>query len=183
LRNLIILKKRSDIEAAKYLICHITKMKVANLYVRGKNLPIVNKIKKYLIWGGFLDEGNFLDQCMRELERLKDQKVCLCTISFYDILTKKANSLAVSMRNENLVKALRSTNYTIEFPLYATIIKNHFRKGMERKELLQLGHRSFNSLLNNLIDLPYDCTEKIFRYLSNKDLKNLIDTFKSHCIN
>ena len=87
------------------------------------------------------------------------------------------------MRNENVVKVLKSTNYTIEFPLYAGVVKSHFRKGIERKELLELGLGSLYSLLNNLTDLPYGCTEKILSYLSNKDLENLIDVFKSHCIN
>ena len=148
-------------------------MKVANLYVSEQILLSVNRLKEKMIRRGDFDESDFLDQCMRELERMKNEKVYLCTISYYDILTKGANSLAVSMWNENLVKALKSTNYTIEFPLYASIIKSHFRKGMVRKELLELGHRSFNSLFKNLTVLSYDCTEKILSYLSNEDLENL----------
>jgi hypothetical protein len=115
---------------------------------------------------------------MRELERMKDVKICNCTLSFYEILTKGANSLAVYMRNENLVNVLKSISYTIEFPLFAGIMKSHLGKGMERKELLELVLGSLYSLFNNLTDLPYGCAEKILTYLSNKDLENLIDVLK-----
>jgi len=58
------------------------------------------------------------------------------------------------------------------------MINCNFRKGERRKELLEQGNKIFHSLLNDFQLLPYDCTEKIFSYLSDEDLRILIDDCK-----
>jgi hypothetical protein len=85
------------------------------------------------------------------------------------------------MRNENIVELSNTANYEMQFPLYSSILKSHFRIGVERNELLETANRNFNYVLKNLAQLPYDCTEKIFSYLTNEDLKSFIDVSEPHC--
>jgi len=55
------------------------------------------------------------------------------------------------------------------------MISSNFRKGERRKELLEQGNKVFPLPFPQL---PHDCTEKIFSYLSNEDLRILIDACK-----
>ncbi|WP_341817381.1 ankyrin repeat domain-containing protein [Wolbachia endosymbiont (group A) of Andrena carantonica] len=151
---------------AEALKRHIVKMKTANLYVSEKNLLSMS------ISG---EISGFQDECEEEIARMKSEKINNPNISFYDILAKGTSSLAIYMRNENIVQVLKSDDYKTKFPIYASMVESHFRKGMERKELLEQGNKIFHFLFNNFPELPYDCTEKIFSYLSNEDLRILID--------
>ena len=44
--------------------------------------------------------------------------------------------------------------------------------------MLEQGNKVFHFLFNNFPLLPHVCTEKIFRYLSDEDLRILIDDCK-----
>ena len=94
-------------------------------------------------------------------------------ISLYDILTKGISELAIYAGNESIVQVFGSDDYKIKFPIYATLINSNFRKGERRKELVELGNKIFYFFTNSL-GIPYDCTEKIFNYLSNDDLRNIM---------
>jgi len=162
---------------AIHIIYHIIKMNAANIFVVQENERSKSLIKHHI---GFNDddERKFLDQCKTELARMKRKKILNSTISFYDILGKGVSSLAAYMRNEHVVEVLKTSNYEREFPLYASILKNNFREGMKRNELLETAYESFNSYT----ELPYVCAEKIFRYVSNEDLRNVLYAFEPHCI-
>jgi hypothetical protein len=80
--------------------------------------------------------------------------------------------------NESIVQILRSDDYKIKFPIYASMINSNFRKGERRRELLEQGNKIFHFLFNSFPRLPSDCTEKIFGYLSDEDLRILIDACK-----
>jgi hypothetical protein len=80
--------------------------------------------------------------------------------------------------NESIVQILRSDDYKIKFPIYASMINSNFRKGERRKELLKQGNKIFHILFNNFPRLPHDCTEKIFSYLNDEDFRILIDACK-----
>jgi ankyrin repeat protein len=154
---------------AEALKRQIVKMKTANLYVSEKNLLSMSSSGEI---------SGFQDECEEEIARMKSEKINNPNISFYDILAKGTSSLAIYMRNENIVQVLKSDDYKKKFPIYASMIESHFRKGMERKELLEQGNKIFHFLFNNFPELPYDCTEKIFSYLSNEDLRILMDACK-----
>ncbi|XP_065556639.1 uncharacterized protein LOC136024964 [Artemia franciscana] len=164
-------------KTAIHIIYHIIKMKAANIYVVQENERSKSFIKHYIDFNDD-DERKFLDQCKTELARMKRKKIVNSTISFYDILGKGVGSLAAYMRNEHVVEVLTTSNYEKEFPLYASILKNNFSEGMKRNELLETAHESFNSYT----ELPYVCADKIFRYVSNEDLRNVRYAFEPHCI-
>ena len=82
-------------------------------------------------------------------------------------------------RNESIVQILRSDDYKVKFPIYASMINNNFRKGGRRKELLEQGNKIFYFLCNSFPRLPHVCIEKIVSYLSDEDLRILIDACKT----
>jgi hypothetical protein len=109
---------------------------------------------------------------------MKSENVSNANVSFCDILTKGISQLAVFAGNESIVQILKSDGYKIEFPMYADMKNSNFRKGERRKELLEQGDKIFPFLFNSFPRLPHDCIEKIFSYLSDEDLRILIDACK-----
>jgi hypothetical protein len=144
-------------------------MKTANLFVSEKNLLSV----------GNNDElSHFQTKCVDEITSMKSEKVGNANVSFYDILRKGISQLAMYAGNESIVQVLRSDDYKVKFPIYASMINSNFRKGEGRKKLLERGHKIFHSFFNNFPQLPHDCTAEVFSYLSDEDLRILIDACK-----
>ncbi|XP_020297259.1 ankyrin-1-like isoform X2 [Pseudomyrmex gracilis] len=154
-------------EIAEILEQHIVKMETANLYV-SEHLSMSHNYKM----------KDLQDKCEKEVAILKNEKISNTNISFHDILIKDTNPLAKYMRNENVVQVLRSDEYKTKFPIYSSMIKNQFRKGLEKKELFEQGTKSFY-LFCNCPELPLECIDQIFGYLSDTDIRILIDTCKS----
>jgi len=148
---------------------HIVKMKTANLFVSEKHLRSISSDDEM---------SDFQKECEEEIARMKSENVSNANVSFYDILTKDVSQLAIYAGNESIVQILRSNDYRIKFPIYARLINSNFRKGERRKELLEQGYKIFHFLYNNFPQLPHDCTEKIFSYLSDEDLRILIGACK-----
>jgi hypothetical protein len=105
---------------------------------------------------------------------MKSEKFGNTNVSFYDILTKEMDQLAMCAGNESIVQILRSDDYKERFPMYASMINSNFRKGERRKELLEQGHKVFHSFCNNLPALPSESTAERFSYLSDEDIRILI---------
>jgi len=109
---------------------------------------------------------------------MKSERVSNANVSLYDILTKDVSQLAMYAGNESIVQILRSDDYKVKFPVYASMINSNFRKAERRKDLLEQGNEAVHFLLKNFPRLPHDCTENIFSYLSDEDLRILIDACK-----
>jgi hypothetical protein len=109
---------------------------------------------------------------------MKCEKIIYAKLTFYDILVRSQGSLAIYMRNENIVQVLKSVDIAAKFPMYASMIKHNFREAMVRKELL--GHEGviLYFLFNEATGLPQECSEKILGYLSNEDFRMLIVAFQ-----
>jgi len=154
---------------ADILKCHMVKMKTANLFLNEKNLLSISSSDEI---------SDFQKACEIEIASMKSEKVSNVNVSFYDILTKGTSQLTMYAGNESIVQILRSGDYKVKFPIYASMINSNFRKGERRKELLEQGNNIFHSLFNNFPQLPHVCTERIFSYLSDEDLRILIDAYK-----
>ncbi|XP_020288007.1 POTE ankyrin domain family member B2-like [Pseudomyrmex gracilis] len=155
-------------EIADFLKQHIVKIKAANLSVSEQLLSMSSNF----------EIRDLQDECEKEVAIMKNEKISNTNISFYDILIKDTNRVAIYMRNENVVQVLRSDEYKTKFPIYSSMIKNQFRKGMKKKELLEQGTKIFYFFCN-FPELPLGCIEQIFSYLSDNDIRILIDTCKS----
>ncbi|XP_044738611.1 ankyrin-1-like isoform X4 [Chrysoperla carnea] len=167
-RYLTPLEYAKTAETIEILKRHIVQMKTANLYVSQRNLLSVDGIS-------FPD---FQEKCENEITSMKSEKMNNYNISFYDILTKNTDSLAICLRNENIVQILKLDDYKTKFPIYGSMIKSRFRNGMKRKELLDQGNKILHFLFAYYLQLPQECTEKIFSYLSDEDLKIIIEKIK-----
>ncbi|XP_051165182.1 putative ankyrin repeat protein RF_0381 isoform X1 [Leptopilina boulardi] len=148
----------------KALQHHIIKLKTANLHVSKKNLQSLRKNHKY---------NDFINKCQVEVSCMKSLMINKVNISFYDIFKKNINSLSTYMKNEHLARVLDTYDYDTKFPIYASLLKSHFRNGIERKELLKHANRILYFLFKNFSQLPNECIEEIFKYLSNRDLRIL----------
>ena len=158
-----------DFNIADILKRHVVKMKTANLFVSRKNLLSISNNDEI---------SGFQNGCEVEIASMKSEKVGNANVSFYDILTKDISQLAKYAGNDSIVQILRSDDYKIKFPIYASMINCNFRKGERRKELLEQGNNIIHFLFNNFPQLPDDCTERVFSYLSDKDLRILIAACK-----
>ena len=124
------------------------------------------------------EQSDFQKECKEEIASMKTEKISNANVSFYNIVIKDINQLAMYAGNENIVQILRSDDYKVKFPIYASMINSNFRKGERRRELLQQGNKILLFLFKNFPQLPHDCTEKIFSYLSDEDLRVLIEARK-----
>ncbi|XP_076655935.1 uncharacterized protein LOC143360718 isoform X2 [Halictus rubicundus] len=152
---------------------YIVKLKSAGLYVSERNLMLtmidVDRDNEFCYsWS----------ECKAEIKIMRGEKIDNSNTSFHDILTKSISQLAIYARNENIVQALKSDDYKTKFPIYASMIDSRFRRGIEKKELLEQGNKFFHSLSESLPELPPCCTEKILSYLNVKELRILIHACK-----
>ena len=157
----------------KILKLHMVKLKAANLYARNQHLLSIISNEKF---------SSFRNECEEEIISMKSENVGNANITFYNILTKGISQLAVYAGNESVVQVLKSNDYEIKFPIYASTINTHFRNGERRKELLDEGNTTFNSFFN-FLGLPHVCTERIFNYLSDADLRTLMDACRPISVN
>ncbi|XP_076288512.1 transient receptor potential cation channel subfamily A member 1-like [Lasioglossum baleicum] len=147
----------------KLLKQHIAKVRAAGLHVSERNLLWITNDREI---------NNFLIECEEEIEIMKREKIDNSYVSFYDILTKNISQLA---KNESIVQAFKSDDYKIKYPIYASMIDSRFGRGVEREELLeQVRNKFLRSCFESLPDLPVLCTEKVFSYLSKRDLRILL---------
>ncbi|XP_065582066.1 putative ankyrin repeat protein RF_0381 [Artemia franciscana] len=157
-------------DTAVYFASHVLKLRVANLYVSERNIRLSDKTQTSY------PANELKDQFVRELQQMRSETI-FCNITFYDIFIKGISSIELYTMNENSLKGLlKSSNWETKFSMYNTIIKSRFRNSIERKVLLELANRSFNSLFNRFAELPHECAEQILSYLSNENLKNFINT-------
>ncbi|XP_065574984.1 serine/threonine-protein phosphatase 6 regulatory ankyrin repeat subunit A-like [Artemia franciscana] len=156
-------------DTADYFASHVLKLRVANLYVSEINIRLSDKTQTSY------PTNELKDQFVRELKQMRSETI-FCNITFYDIFIKGISSKELYTMNENSLKGLlKSSNWETKFSMYNTIIKSRFRSSIERKVLLELANRSFNSLFNRFAELPHECAEHILSYLSNENLKNFIN--------
>ncbi|XP_076547719.1 uncharacterized protein LOC117610162 [Osmia lignaria lignaria] len=178
---------------AEILKQYIVKVKTAGLYVNARNLSLINfdetrlmEISDNEISDNEISDNeiigikfsNFQRECKAEIEIMTGEKIDSSNTSFYDILTKSISQLAIYARNKNIVQALKSDDYKTKFPIYASVINGRFRRGIEKKKLLEQCNMFFHSLCESLLELPTYCTEKILSYLNGEDLRILIDACK-----
>lgn len=151
----------------KMLEKQIFKMVAAGLYVSAENLFCIHTSS----------EKSIPNECEKEIEDMKNEKISNSNISFKDILTGNINQIAAFTRNQNVVQVLKSEDYKTKFPLYASMIKNYFRKGLKRKELLEQSFKISSILFSSLPELPLICVEKILGNLTDEELKLLNSIF------
>ncbi|KAJ8664415.1 hypothetical protein QAD02_006077 [Eretmocerus hayati] len=155
-------------ETANALKCHMIKLMTAGVFVsKSSLLQMENSFEK-----------SFQDKCKEEIIIMKRIIVDESNVSLYDYLMRDTNSLVARVKNERALQPFESGFYKTRFPIYAGMIGVRFRRCSKRAKLLKQGNKIFNFLSIELPELTHECTEKILTYLSDNDLKSLIDAFK-----
>ena len=154
-------------EIANILRLHAIKVISANLYASNKDLLSISSVAE--------DQNKYRIECEEEVANMKRERVGNSSVSFYDVLTKGISQLAIYAGNKSIVEVFKSSDWRDDFPEYENMINNQFRKGRRRKEILDEGNTIFHFFFNNFLGLPHYCTEEIFSYLSNEDLRTLMD--------
>ncbi|XP_026666668.1 serine/threonine-protein phosphatase 6 regulatory ankyrin repeat subunit C-like [Ceratina calcarata] len=150
---------------------HLLKMMIASFDEKNGNVVNLN------ITTDINGQSQLEKECKEEIKRMKSAKIKNTNLTFYDILTKRIDQIALYARSEDVILVLKGGIYQREFPTYEDIIKRRFNRGMVRKELLDEGVIFFRRYLSTDYDLL--CIEKILNCLSHRDLTSL----KSACKN
>ena len=179
---------------------HIIKMRSANLYAGNEDVLSIpspasssndeelsdsddedeRRYKKRARRETRLSRNKFQSKCEKEIDKMKSEEVVNTNITFYDILSKDVNRLAMYARNRSIVEAFESDDYKKKFPIYGSMINNNFRKGERKKEFLEQSNKILYLLFTNIRELPRNCTERILSYLKENDLRALRDTDKPY---
>lgn len=147
---------------------YISMLKLTGLHVSEK----INEF--YLRLGEVMldPEDDFLVQCKEEIEKMKCIKLNINNCSLYDILFKDSGEMEIHAGNEVFTNILRSENFDKDFNIYGNLLKLQYRKGMVKKNLLKDAKKSFEFMTGTR--LPDSCYEKIFEFLSDESLRNLV---------
>ncbi|KAJ8668248.1 hypothetical protein QAD02_009911 [Eretmocerus hayati] len=130
-----------------------------------------SSLKRRYLNGSWSQETIFINNCIKELELMKAVNVSQCT-TLLDILCKNPDDLLSLCENVKLQKMLDTRSFLRRYPIYGSLIKSQVKKGRMRRKLFIESRKSFNNLVG--VDLPQFCSESIFQYLSNEDLRNII---------
>lgn len=151
---------------------HIKRLITIGFYVSWDNMSYYKKLQdihKQLVANNY--EDDIVKRCEDEVKKMKNIKINTYS-SLYSILFKDPNEMAMYAKNENLQTILQSSSFKGDFAQYNFLLALQFKKGVTRSKLLKPAKESFECVVG--LSLPDSCSERIFRYLSNKNLKDLI---------
>ncbi|KAJ8683895.1 hypothetical protein QAD02_019687 [Eretmocerus hayati] len=151
---------------------HIRKLREIGFHVNWDNISYFMKLKELnKKFAAERSRGETLVKYEDEIRNLKKLKISSFS-SLYDIIFKDLNEMTIYVQNPNLKNILSSKDFKNEFPNYGAMIECQFKKGMARCEILQPAKDSLNFLTG--LKLPDPCSERILKYLNNKNLKDII---------
>lgn len=157
-----------EIKCGVSMMRHLKKLKLIDSHISEKN-----QLYYYALLNTYEDykEDDFIEQCLKELERMKTVKLDNYT-NLYSILTKSVNKMAWHSENTAFREMVSSVDFDERFPIYGCLVQIQFEKGLVRRPLLETFKVSLRALVS--LTLPAECTERISQYLSNEDSQNII---------
>ncbi|XP_001604063.1 ankyrin-3 [Nasonia vitripennis] len=157
---------------------HIRRLKSIDFYVSWENMSYYMKLKDLHRQQQVNNvENDILLKCEYEVKKMKSIKLNSYS-TLYDILFKDPNEMALYVENENFKNIVQASNFKSEFPQYRYLLELQLRKGKTRSELMNPAKEALEFILG--VSLPDACSERIFRYLCNRNLKDLIKAQNSH---
>lgn len=144
---------------------HIVTLKHQNSEVDDRLLEFVNRNAEL---------SKFYKKCDEEMETIKNRKFNDTSLTYLKILTtKRINQLEAFARNEDVLKGMRSRKKTYEakFPIYGPDVTQKLKVGIERKKVMEQSAKCQRILFRPI----RFCIDQIFNYLSNEDIKVLIE--------
>lgn len=148
------------------LIRHVRKLQIIGLHVNQENSRCLSTIKHSCYYN-----KEFEMSCRREVHRMKSIKLD-SLYSLYDIVHKGSNEMVLHVKQKIMKIMIDSNGFNTQFPLYGFLLNLQYRKGLTRSYLLGPAKKSFSHLTN--VGFPDSCSERIFRYLKDRSLRNII---------
>ncbi|KAH0534827.1 putative ankyrin repeat protein RBE_0220 [Cotesia glomerata] len=142
---------------------HVVKLMAANYYVDTNiSQEVVND-------NTLIDFHNI---CINEIDKMKREKIYGTSVVYHHIMIKSIHKLSLFAKNERIKSGL-SDPVKLEniFPHYAFILINRFKKGLERRKLLDKAEKFIFDFFMN--ELPNTFIRQLFFYFSNRDLEIL----------
>ncbi|QRI43016.1 ankyrin repeat protein [Cheloniid poxvirus 1] len=116
----------------------------------------------------------FVSKCMDEIHKMKD--FYLKGYSIYDIYINK-NNIDIDTLSKR-IKSVKDINLDINFPIHKHVLEKKFDNILERQKLIHKAVTFMNMFVYTepWKTLPLEIKYIILEYLSNKDLRVLLDT-------
>ncbi|XP_058793596.1 serine/threonine-protein phosphatase 6 regulatory ankyrin repeat subunit B-like [Phymastichus coffea] len=149
---------------------HIRKLRAIGFYVCWENIQYYIKLKDSNTEP--VNNDNFPLQCQNEIDKMKHLRLNGYS-TLYDILFKDPNEMSIYAKNDKLQKVIESSSFKTDYTHYSYLIELQVKRGLVRSEILNSAKMSLGILLG--VHLPDTCSERIFRYLCNKVLKDIIE--------
>ncbi|XP_057336438.1 E3 ubiquitin-protein ligase mind-bomb-like [Microplitis mediator] len=146
--------------------------------LRSRNAPLSDNHKNFLsslIKPKRLD--NYTKICELEMSRAMMEKIPNSGISLHDILSKNYNVLAAYAKNKNHETFILSSDISDRYPVYGSVMKLRFSKGLERKILLEISTKIFHIIFPVASDLLSVAVDNVFECLDNFDLRDFLRKF------
>ncbi|XP_043472673.1 uncharacterized protein LOC122505242 [Leptopilina heterotoma] len=134
-----------------------------------------NEAYHFFMYFQLLDWRNECEQQIKEMK--KAEVVSDCKITFYDVLTKPVNKLAIYVKDEHFLQILESSYK--RFFAYAEFLKLNVEKGERQRDLIDDCMNFMLNLIQRNYKIRFTTTDilKIFEYLSVADLHRLLAAF------
>lgn len=122
----------------------------------------------------------FYISCNKEIEDMRKKKFKFTDASLYDIfMTDSKSQLLAYARIKSIFNFFMSEDYKVRFPIYASMLSEHFAIVLQRQRLLS--HINVKNFFVGLLDKDYKSlpnfpdliSHQIFGYLSVRDLMKL----------
>lgn len=143
---------------------HIIKLKTAKMYVSEQNLSYIACRTPWIT-------NECQSKCEAEIRNMKTEE----HVRVNNILTDDINRIARYARNTIIKEVLKSDEFIRTYPLYVKLMVNYFNKGLQRSKLLKQASEELYANFSVFFKLPCNCVDEILCYLSNEDLKTLIN--------
>lgn len=145
------------------LMLHLIKLQAANLPLDRKNADCIHTRSNQL--------NTFFASCLEEVSKMEKTLIDGHT-SIYNVLHMSLNQLAVYKQNTGFRKIVCSMDFKQRFPIYGNLILAAYRRGIVRNGLMESAKESLQQIIE--MNLPGSCIEKIFSFLDNTSLRDLI---------
>ncbi|XP_057336435.1 putative ankyrin repeat protein RBE_0220 [Microplitis mediator] len=155
----------------KSIIKHIVKL-------RTRNAPLSDNNNMFL--SSLLEDkpvDDYKKICELEMSEIITEKIPNSGISLHNILSKNSNVLAVYAKNKNYETFIFSDEVSRRFPIYGSVIKLRFSKGLARKNLLEKSTQVFHSHFPVASKLLSYAVDNVFECLDNNDLRHFLRKF------
>lgn len=110
----------------------------------------------------------------KEFEKVKELLHAGCRVNVYELLTKDVKGVATNaVKMEILARTVKAKDFHEEYPNLGSIVKYKYKKALDQRKLLESSECVIIKCLGKY--LPQVCAKIIISYLSDHDLKNLIE--------